>query len=216
MDPRKLSTQELVQLCLDAKDEALWCEFVRRFEPLIARVVTKRLFRRIRPNPALVQDLMQETYIKLCANDWKPLRQFEFRHEKALFGFLKTVARNVVEDYFRKKDNDKHGGGREEEDLEKVAFSVAANPGSRPDAETQALMHDIERCLAQRASEPNAARDETIFWLYFRQGMTAKAIAALPGIDLEVKGVESALLRLTHYVRGRMSIPPRKKRVAKG
>jgi RNA polymerase sigma-70 factor (ECF subfamily) len=40
-----------------------------------------------------------------------------------------------------------------------------------------------------------------IFWLYYEQGMTAKAIAALPSINLTSKGVESAISRLTRLVR---------------
>jgi len=45
MDPQKLSTQELLQLCLKSHDEAMWTEFVRRFQPLIARVVNKCVYR---------------------------------------------------------------------------------------------------------------------------------------------------------------------------
>lgn len=43
-DPRKLSTQELVQLCLDSQDEASWTEFVRRFQLLIRDVVAKGVY----------------------------------------------------------------------------------------------------------------------------------------------------------------------------
>jgi len=44
-------------------------------------------------------------------------------------------------------------------------------------------------------------RDRTIFWLYYRQGLTAKEIGALPSIGLSLKGVESTLHRLTQLVR---------------
>src|SRR5260221_3887112 len=108
MDPRKLSAQELVSYCLDSQDQAAWTEFVRRFQPLIAGVVTKCLFKRKRPKPDLIDDLVQETYLKLCANDFKALRNFTFRHDNAFFGFLKVVAANVVEDYFRGTDSKKH------------------------------------------------------------------------------------------------------------
>ena len=43
MDPHKLSTQELVQLCLDSHDEASWTEFVRRFQLPITITVAKNV-----------------------------------------------------------------------------------------------------------------------------------------------------------------------------
>src|SRR5215831_10627914 len=62
MDPKKLSPQELVRLCLDSQDQASWTEFVRRFQPTIAGAVTKWLLHRIRrANPELIDDLVQET-----------------------------------------------------------------------------------------------------------------------------------------------------------
>jgi hypothetical protein len=62
---------------------------------------------------------------------------------------------------------------------------------------------DIDVYLKSRACEPTFVRDYTIFWLYYREGMTAKAIAGVSSIGLTVKGVESTLLRLTRLVRTR-------------
>jgi RNA polymerase sigma-70 factor, ECF subfamily len=54
---------------------------------------------------------------------------------------------------------------------------------------------------ATKAPLETKDRDRTIFWLYYRQGMTAKEITGLPGIGLSLKGVESALHRLVKLVR---------------
>lgn len=210
MDPLKLSAKELVQLCLDSQDEAVWTEFVRRFQPLIAGVVNKCVFRRVGPNPALVDDLVQDTYLKLCANNFKALRDFEFHHENALFGFLKVIAANVVEDYYRGSHSQKRGRGQQEEDIEEVRNTVPANPRLYLPGEREILVSQIKRCLAEHAAEPNFVRDYTIFWLYYQHGLTAKAISQLPGIGLSVKGVESTLLRLTRQVRAKLAIVPRK------
>ena len=216
MDPRKLSTQELVSYCLDSQDEAGWTEFVRRFQPLIAGVVNRCVCRRGRPNPPLVDDLVQDTFLKLCRNNYKALRNFEFQHDNAFFGFLKVVAANVAEDHYRREEADKHGGGREEVDIEDVRPTHPFRPRSPQLAELAILMAEIERCLAELVSEPNFARDHAIFWLYYRQGLTAKAIAQLPAIRLSVKGVESTLLRLTRWVRARMTDLPPKRRASGG
>jgi RNA polymerase sigma-70 factor (ECF subfamily) len=211
MDPHKLSAQELVQLCLDSKDEASWTEFVRRFQPLLAGVVTKCLFHRTRRvSPALIDDLVQEAYIKLIASHFKALRKFDFRHENAFFGFLKVVASHVVEDHFRKPTPDRPG--REEEDIETLKIAPTSKHGIEQ-SELEILLREVDECLAEHASDPNFTRDHTIFWLYYRQGLTAKAISQLPGIDLNVKGVESVLMRLICQLRARLAIP-RKRRAS--
>jgi RNA polymerase sigma-70 factor (ECF subfamily) len=208
MDPRKLSVKELVSYCLDSQDEAAWTEFVRWFQPLIAGVVTKCVFKRPRPKPDLIDDLVQDAFLKLCANNFRALRNFSFKDDHGFFGFLKVVASHVVEDYFRKINNQKNNCGLEEEDIEEVWIPVLFRSNSLRPAEMAILMVQIDRCLMKLASEPNFARDYDIFWLYYRQGLTAKAISELPGINLGVKGVESTLLRLTHYVKACLNGPP--------
>ena len=87
MDPQKLSAQGLVQLCLDHNEKAAWEEFVRRYQPTIARVITRSIRRWTTPSPALVDDLVHDTYVKLFTNNSRALREFDFQHENAIFGF---------------------------------------------------------------------------------------------------------------------------------
>jgi RNA polymerase sigma-70 factor (ECF subfamily) len=216
MDPRKLSVKELVSHCLDSQDEIGWTEFVRRFQPLIAGVVTKCVFKRKHPKPDLIDELVQETFLKLLTNNLKALRSFDFRHENAFYGFLKVVASRVVEDHFRGLTSEKRGSGREEEDIEKATIPVLFRQSSLRPAEMAILLEQIDRCLMKLTSEPNFIRDRAIFWLYYRQGLTAKAISKLPDIKLSVKGVESTLLRLTRYVKVCLTNPPPPKKRATG
>jgi RNA polymerase sigma-70 factor (ECF subfamily) len=204
MDPQKLSSQELVQLCLESQDEATWSEFVRRFEPLIAGVVLKSIRRWARTSPSLVEDLVHDTYVKLFANNCRALRDFDCQHENALFGFLKTIASNVVHDHFRGTYSQKRGSGRDEEDLDSLpAISAAAiDPQDRMDREI--LLSEVEDCLRSAVTDDNFTRDWTIFQLYYRQGVTARNISRLPGINLSVKGVESALLRLIRVLKDQL------------
>jgi RNA polymerase sigma-70 factor (ECF subfamily) len=51
-------------------------------------------------------------------------------------------------------------------------------------------------------------RDRTLFWLYYRQGFTAQEIARLGGAGLSAKGVESALRRVTIWLRGEVGGEP--------
>jgi RNA polymerase sigma-70 factor (ECF subfamily) len=152
-----------------------------------------------------VDDLVNDTYLKLFANNCRALRELVLTHENAIFGFLMTVASNVVMDHFRSSRNKKRWSGKDDLSLDDVIF-VAAKIGSAKQAEREIIIQEIDRILKQElANEPNFARDYAIFWLYFRDGFTAKAISKLTGIGLTVKGVESTLLRLTKLVRPRMS-----------
>jgi len=205
MDPRQLSAQELVQLCLASQDQALWLEFVRRFRPLIFGVVLKTLRRWTTPDPALVDDLIQDTFLKLCTNNCRALRDFDYAHENALYGFLKTVASNVVQDHIRTAYSQKRGSGREEEDFEMAMATVATSTSFADDAHRRILISEIKTCLDRQAHEPNFPRDSAIFWLYYRHGLTAKAISQIPSVGLTTKGVESTLLRLTRMVRAKLT-----------
>ncbi|HEU4434467.1 MAG TPA: hypothetical protein VFR51_13875, partial [Pyrinomonadaceae bacterium] len=76
--------------------------------------------------------------------------------------------------------------------------------GSKHAMEREILLREIDAHLNASLSGGTADRDRTIFWLYYRQGFTTKAIALLPAIGLTIKGVESTIFRLTKLVRRRM------------
>jgi DNA-directed RNA polymerase specialized sigma24 family protein len=46
-----------------------------------------------------------------------------------------------------------------------------------------------------------------LFWLYYRQGLTAEEIASMTGAGLTAKGVESALRRVAKWLRGEIQRP---------
>src|SRR4029077_11356378 len=101
LDLRSLSPVELVATCLATKDGLVWTEFVRRFRPLISTIVLRTARNWGEPNPSLLDDLIQETYLKLCADDCRLLRNFRSQYPSAIFGFLKVVTANVVHDHFK-------------------------------------------------------------------------------------------------------------------
>src|SRR5438105_15838576 len=96
-----LSSQDLLKECVTQAEAPAWQEFVRRFQPLIAGVVARTASRWGAVSAALVDDLVQETYLKLCTEEFRRLREFESRHDDAIYGFLKAVAYTVTMDYFK-------------------------------------------------------------------------------------------------------------------
>ena len=202
------SPRELLHLCLITGSASLWKEFVRTFQPTIAGVIVKTLRRFGSPDPSLVDDLVQDTYLKLCSNNFRALREIESDHENAIFGFIKVVASNVVQDHYRKSLSQKRGSGKGEEDLDLAYASAARDISFSERIEKKEQLQQIDQCLKEYAAEPNFDRDYAIFWLFHRQGLTAKEISELPTIELSVKGVESTLLRLARLVKSKLSEIP--------
>jgi len=144
---------------------------------------------------------VQETYLKLCADNFKALRRFECRHENSLAGFLKVVASNVTQDYLRGYLSQKRGSGKGEDDIEKTIPTADSFASSSESIEHKILLGQIERCLETECPEANSTRDRKIFWLYYGHGLTAQAISRRSDIGLSIKGVESALFRLTQLLK---------------
>jgi RNA polymerase sigma-70 factor (ECF subfamily) len=205
MDPRKLTDEELLRLLLATRDEDLradlWFEFWHRFQRVIARTVKRRIERYTRVDRGWVDDLVQETFLKILKDDYKALRRFEFRHENALPCLLKVMAAHVVEDDIRKRNSEKEGGGQTLENIDDLLQPPSDRSRAVGSMFNSLRMNEIENCLQRRKAEPNFERDCKMFWLYFRNGFTALEISQFPDIGLNnVKGVESALLRLIKWV----------------
>jgi RNA polymerase sigma-70 factor, ECF subfamily len=187
------ATSTLIASCLGDGSEAAWGEFVSRFQPLIASVILRSVRRYGQADRGLVDDLVQETFLRLCKNEGRALRQFQEKHEAAIFGFLKVIAISVATDHFRSIHAQKRVADWQPES-EEVIDTVASTP---PNSEQVALMREIQDFLDLETNQ----RDKIIFWLYYRQGFTARDIATLPDVGLTEKGVESSIYRLTKAVR---------------
>ena len=149
-----------------------------------------------------MDDLVQETYLKLCANRCRPLLQFATEHPDAVLGYIKTIATNVAHDHFKSLHSKRRGSGEVSQMTDDVEVTAETCRGAGQESlERQVLLKQINQCLESCSEGPDQERARTIFWLYYQQGMSAKDIAALPTIGLSAKGVESAIFRLTRQIR---------------
>jgi RNA polymerase sigma factor (sigma-70 family) len=197
MNLQELPDRELVESCLQNASGDGWAEFMRRFQPLVAAVVSRGIRRWSVPNRTLVDDLVQSTLRKLCEGNCRAIRTFRWLHENSFRGFLKVVATNVVQDHFRK-----YPPTRVEEDLEDVGPEVARVETFANRVEHDTLVDRLIRCLEKLlTSEPDASKHVAMFLLYYRHGLTAKEISRL--YQLTVKTVENTLLRLVRMAKAR-------------
>jgi RNA polymerase sigma-70 factor (ECF subfamily) len=205
MDYTSLPPEELIRMCAQSGQASAWEEFIRRFNPLIARVVLRTARRWGEYSRSVLDDLVQETYLKICAEDCRLLRTFHSRQPDAIYGYLKVVTKNVVHDHLKATHAAKRGSGEVAEDIEAVGLNgrraTQDSQSSQKSVERQILLQEIDRYLTRFASDENPQRSRLIFWLYYRSGLSANAIASIPGIELTTKGVESTLLRLRRMVK---------------
>lgn len=199
------TASDLIAACLQTRSEAAWRRFVHEFQPLIASLLVRIVRRYGDPNPALVDDLVQETFLRLCRDDCKVLRQFKMQHEGAIFGFLKVVAASIATDHFRASNAQKRAGeyAVDFDVLDRTAAAKLEN------SDRSLLLAQIEACLRRVTG---SRQEQSLFWLYYRQGFTAMEIASMPGMQLSAKGVESCLLRLVKGIRYELNMkhpPPR-------
>jgi RNA polymerase sigma-70 factor (ECF subfamily) len=181
----RVDAEELFRACADRSDPRAWPEFVRRYGALIERTAYKTASRYTAPTRELLDDLVQECYVKICSDGCNVLRVFRQIRPDSDFGYLKVITSHAVLDCMR----------RHKMDRLLIPFEDAPEL-SGTDTHREIQIREIEKCLVQVTQGPTGDRDRMIFNLHYRQGLTANAISRIPSIELSCKGVESLLGRL--------------------
>lgn len=207
MDYSSLAPIALVGLCAE-KDPMAWKEFIGRYRRPIALTVLGVLRNWGELSTRLLDDLVQETYVTLCANDYRLLRQFAEKHSSSLNALLRVVAANVTHDHMRARNSQKRGGNsyRVYPDCQRIEGAFSNHEVDRIERIVQ--LNEIDRLLRRAPKPISSNRDRTIFWLHFRSGMSAQAISEVPSFGLTAKGVESLLYRTLEFIRKGFKIGP--------
>jgi RNA polymerase sigma-70 factor (ECF subfamily) len=201
-----ISNVELVRACAEGNDGAAWSEFVSRFHRPISLSIIRVAYQWGEIPQQFVDDLVQDTYLKLCTDNCRHLLEFGTQHsDEALLGYIKKIAINVAHDHFKSLHSQKRGSGEVSQIMEDADPKAGpSSPGGQESMEREILFKQIDECLESCLEGPDRDRDRIIFWLYYQQCMTAREIAALPTIGLSAKGVESVIVRVTRLLRERM------------
>lgn len=159
------------------------------------------------PTRELVDDLVQDAYVKLYADDLSALRRFRGGRPEALVAYLRAVAVNATRDHLRSAGADKRGARHVEMPGDDVLAGTADPQHTEHATERAVLIDQIDRWLLSNTNDTSGGRDRWIFWLYYRYGLTARAISDIPAVGLSQKGVESTIHRLTRLVRSMVDVP---------
>jgi RNA polymerase sigma-70 factor (ECF subfamily) len=198
-----MTAEELIRACAESNNGAAWEEFVARFQRPISLSINRTACHWGKDPAQFVDDLLQETYLKLCGDKCRALLEFSRLHsDEVVLGYIKTIAINLTHDHFKSLYSQKRGAG--ETDQLHEGFDPAAQSGSFGGPESMdrdVFLKQVDDQLQNCAAGCNQERDCLIFWFYYMQGMSAKAIAALATMKLTAKGVEAVIFRLTRCVR---------------
>jgi len=203
------SAAELVERC-SKHDPGAWREFLRRFRRPMALAIVRVLRRAGTFAPAILDDLLQDAYVHLCANDFALLRALVLRHPDSFEPMLRVVAANVAHDHLRARMSQKRGGQYRQ--LPDPDFSLLEHievEDSAMKIEREVQLDEIDRLLERSVDSSAAPRDRWIFWLHFQLGMSSQSIARIPSVGLTPKGVESSIFRTLRFIRKSLRIEPR-------
>jgi RNA polymerase sigma-70 factor (ECF subfamily) len=200
-----MAVEELIRACAELSDSAAWGEFIARFHRDISLSIIRTVRRWGFSPKEVLDDLIQDTYLKLCADKCRLLYDFAIAHPEAINGYVKTIAINVAHDYFKSQHSRKRGGRSVVQADEELEPKARTDGLGGPEAmERNILLRQINDYLHSCTEGPSQERDRMVFWFHYRQGMTAKEIATLPATRLTVKGVESLILRITRCIGAQM------------
>ena len=195
----------MVHQCLRRGDAQDWEELVGRVQPVVAGVAARSAARWGEANRAQVEDLTQDAFLKLCRDDFAILQKISDRSEDAMIAFIKVTVANLVHDHFRAQRSGKRHprAGLFSTD---ILDQWLGETQTMDTLQRELLLREIDKIVVRKVTGPTAQRDRRIFWLHHRQGMSARAIAAVPGIGLTDKGVESTLYRVNVVVKEEMAV----------
>jgi RNA polymerase sigma-70 factor (ECF subfamily) len=200
-----MSVDRLVRACASTHDSDAWDEIVCRFHRPISLSIIRTALRWGHAPKEVVDDLVQETYLKLCADRCRLLAEFAVQHPDAVIPYVKTMAVNLAHDHFKGLHSQKRGSGQSSKSIAEAGSAAElAAPQGQAAIEREVLLTQIDSHLDTCSTGPDRERDREIFWLYYQQGMSAKSIAALPTMGLTDKGVESVIFRLTQLIKKRI------------
>ena len=187
----------LVAKCSQSQDGDQWQSLVERLQPVFARTIY-RLAASTSGGAQLneVDDLVQDSFLKLKGRMDGFIRPTAFENEAAAVAYFKVLAANTAKDYFRSRSAGKRS--------DSATTSLDDRLEELISGESASLVRHVLFTQIDRALDCDSVA-RTIFWLYYRQGLTVSEIAGIPLFQLKAKGVESLIRRLTLAVKEKIN-----------
>ena len=154
---------------------------------------------------AMLEDLVQDVYVRLCDGNYKALRGLRGAHANSFHAYVGAIASGVVIDHFRKSLRVKRGGESRTVSLEALTSEIETLTSPENQLETTLMIERIDTCLDEVLPAKTRVRDRWIFWLRYRHGYTVAMIARTGQHGLSEEGIESLLGRTIRLLREKLT-----------
>ena len=141
----------LLQTCLEFGSAGDWECFIKAVHPLIASTIYRRICSTQFYTPALVDDLIQDTFVKLCNDSFAALRRFRSDSPAALAVYIKVTSFRVAEDFVDRERARGNRDGYRDVGLDDVAETLAAADSVTKKTERALLLEQVDKCLRESA-----------------------------------------------------------------
>lgn len=171
---------------------AAWEDLLRRLLPCFSKIISRAAWGWRPHDRADVDDVVQDLCLKICqlVKSGASLPT----EEAALEAYFKAMAANAARDWIRRRRAEKRNQDVTVP-IEDHLDELVERTGGAHALERAVLLQQIKDRLK------GSPRDVAVFLLYYRQGFSAAEIAAIPAVDLTVKGVESLIRRIAADLR---------------
>lgn len=217
---REMTNVDLVRSCVLLDDETALEEFVLRYKRFISLAVLRAYcqrggYRAYSVNLDLINDLVQDVYLKLVESTRGALQTFRGSNDAAVFAYIGRVVISVVVDHLRRNGARKRGS--DVASLDAVVVDDDGNettladrlmaPGPNPeqDATVAILREEISAILERSLRGRNAARDLRIAEAYIFENCSHAEIAEQVGGEIRESGIKSSLRRTNMRLRGEIA-----------
>lgn len=199
---------------LDRNWNAAFAEFDRRYYRLLMTVIYRKCVQLgYEKGLAALDDLLQNTYLKLLKNDRAGFKEFQGTHERQFQRYLQVTANRVVLNNFHREEmtaSRSPSGGLQSLDqvLDRTAKEAGTSlkdllpdPGSNEELAFQETIEEIRYCLKQsQRRNKQADRNMLIFQLRIFAGLEAEEIGSRPEINVAPKTVLNLTKKLAKAV----------------
>lgn len=186
----QMTDLDLFGACV-ALDRAAQGEFTRRFRSDIGRWIRQTAWRRGRGLPAAdVEDLAQDVFTRLLADDCRRIAQFDGRNGCQPRSWLRVVTQRLTLNHLRRRSN----WTTSLDDAPPVV-----DPGPDPVERMLARADGCRRARLQAAVDALSPADRALLTMYLEQGLSAPDIARR--LDIKVGAVYTRKCRLVNRLR---------------
>lgn len=222
MDYSQLSNTELVRFCGQKPlDREAWMTFVQRFDGRIRLVVYRELKNKTKAENdsqlrLILDDLVQEVYVRLFEHQARALREFIGKNENSIYHYLGMIAKNTVLNYLVKRGAQKRQAFEQSLDSFKqysthgdfLLLHEAKQPVKNNVEESiqfLGLVEEVEAILNKSFKEKKRIRYQLLFRLYFIEGLAVETIQKTFFMELSKKRINNMIAEIKKILKKGLS-----------